>query len=165
MASLWRGKREPRLTLLEKSRVRRIGLGFKHTWYSGASDASFENVPQVDANGKRLPVIHEPGWNLTMKRPLPGEKDQWEKVHDGVLKGEYALPFYGDFPGMAPAERNVTWNMLLRQESKTKIIVDTYGKSGFNPDVDQLQSYKFLEGTSAPQYRETSAAGLSSTGT
>jgi succinate dehydrogenase/fumarate reductase flavoprotein subunit len=157
LAMAWNAGAE--LTLLEKSQLRRIGLGYKHTWYSGASDASFENVPQVDANGKPLPVVHEPGWNLTMKRPLLGEKDQWEKVHDGVLTGEYALPFYGDFPGMVPAERNVTWNMLLRQESKTKIIVDTYGASGFNPDVDQLMSYKLLEGTSPAQFREASGSG------
>jgi succinate dehydrogenase/fumarate reductase flavoprotein subunit len=147
------------LTLMEKSQLRRIGLGFRHTWYSGASDASFENVPQVDANGKPIPVIHEPGWGLKMSGPrIPG-KDQWDSIREGVLKGEYALPFYGDFPGMAPAERNVTWNMLLRQESKTKIIVDTYGKAGFNPDIDQLQSYKVIEGSSPAQWREATGGG------
>jgi succinate dehydrogenase/fumarate reductase flavoprotein subunit len=156
-AMAWKAGAE--LTLMEKSQLRRIGLGFRHTWYSGASDASFENVPQVDANGKHLPVIHEPGWGLKMNRPrIPGQ-DQWDVIREGVLKGEYALPFYGDFPGMAPAERNVTWNMLLRQESKTKIIVDTYGKAGFNPDIDQLQSYKIIEGSSPGQWREISGGG------
>ena len=32
-----------------------IATGLKHKWYSGAGDASYENVPLVDANGKRLP--------------------------------------------------------------------------------------------------------------
>jgi succinate dehydrogenase/fumarate reductase flavoprotein subunit len=76
-----------------------------------------------------------------------------------VLKGEYALPFYGDFPAMAVSERRVTWNMLLKQESKTKIIVDTYSKAGFNPDKDMLQAYQLIEGTSPAQFREASGGG------
>ena len=32
-----------------------LGGGYKHHWYSGAADASYENVPLVDANGKELP--------------------------------------------------------------------------------------------------------------
>ena len=52
-AMAWKAGAE--LTLMEKSALRRIGLGFRHTWYSGASDASYENVPLVDANGKPLP--------------------------------------------------------------------------------------------------------------
>jgi succinate dehydrogenase/fumarate reductase flavoprotein subunit len=156
-AMAWKAGAE--LTLMEKSQLRRIGLGFRHTWYSGASDASYENVPQVDANGKPIPVIHEPGWGLKMGGPRVPGKDQWDVIREGVLKGEYSLPFYGDFPGMVPAERNVTWNMLLRQESKTKIIVDTYGKAGFNPDVDQLQSYRVIEGSSPAQWREITGGG------
>jgi succinate dehydrogenase/fumarate reductase flavoprotein subunit len=158
VAMAW--KAGAQLTLMERSALRHIGLGYKHTWYSGASDASYENVPQVDANGKPLPVIHEPGWGLKMQPPRPGEMNQWDIIREGVLKGEYALPFYGDFPGMVEAERRVTWNMLLKEESKTKIIVDTYSKAGFNPDEDQLQIYRVIEGTSPAQHREASGGGL-----
>jgi len=31
-----------------------------------------------------------------------------EAIRQGVLKGEYTLPFYGDFPAMPDIERKVT---------------------------------------------------------
>ena len=39
----------------------RIATGIKHKWYTGAGDASYENVPLVDANGKRVPLPIQ-GW-------------------------------------------------------------------------------------------------------
>ena len=42
------------LTLMERSGILMLGTGFKHTWYGGAGDASYENVQLVDANGKKL---------------------------------------------------------------------------------------------------------------
>ena len=49
-----------------------IGTGFKHKWYSGAGDASYENVPIVDANGKRLPWPIQ-GWeDAGAMQPPPG---------------------------------------------------------------------------------------------
>ncbi len=156
-AMAWRAGAE--LTLMEKSALMHLGTGFKHTWYSGAGDASYENVPLVDANGKILPVVHEPGWGKPMVRPDPSVRPPWAIIRDGVLKGEYALPFYGDFPGMPEAERRVTWNMLLREESTTRNIVDSYSKAGFDPDRDQLQAYQLIEGTSPAQWREASGGG------
>lgn len=156
-AMAWKAGAE--LTLMEKSGGLRLGTGYKHTWYSGAGDASYENVPLVDANGKILPVVHEPGWGKSMVRADRTGRTPWEVIREGVLKGEYALPFYGDFPAMPESERKVTWNMLLKEESTTKIIVDTYSRAGFDPDKDQLQAYQLIEGTSPAQWREASGGG------
>ena len=158
-AMAWKAGAE--LTLMEKSGVLRIATGYKHKWYTGAGDASYENVPLVDSNGKPLPVVSEPGWNLTMARmDRSGFGGPWAAIREKVMKGEFELPFYGDFPAMNPAERNVTWNMLLAEESTTKIIVDTFRDAGFDPDQDLLQNYQLIEGTSPPQWREASGGGL-----
>jgi succinate dehydrogenase/fumarate reductase flavoprotein subunit len=158
-AMAWKAGAE--LTLMERSGILRIATGYKHKWYTGAGDASYENVPLVDSNGKSLPVVSEPGWNQTMERmDRSGFGGPWARIREGVLKGEYELPFYGDFPAMNPAERNVTWNMLLGEESTTKIIIDTFGEAGFDPDKDLLQNYQLLEGTSPAQWRDASGGGL-----
>jgi len=144
------------LTKMEATGVLRIATGYKHKWYTGAGDASYENVPIVDANGKRLPYPIQ-GWeDAGAMAPAPGVEDA---IRAGIMKGEYALPFYGDFPGMPPIERKVTWNMMLGEESTTRIIVDSYNKAGFDPSRDQLQSYKFIEGNSLPQWREAGYGG------
>jgi succinate dehydrogenase/fumarate reductase flavoprotein subunit len=146
------------LTLMEKTSVTRIAGGYKHKWYTGAGDASYENVPLVDANGKRLPLINEPHWRVKPEMSgFFGEK--WRMVRDGLFKGEYALPFYGDFPAMEKIERDVTWNLMLGQESTTGIITSTFNKSGFDPAQDLLQDYNLLEGSSPPQWREAGYGG------
>jgi len=61
---------------------------------------------------------------------------------------------------MKEVERQVTWNMLLKEESTTKIIVDTFGAAGFDPAKDLLMNYHFLEGGSLPQWREQRGGGL-----
>ncbi|MEJ2245339.1 MAG: FAD-binding protein, partial [Acidobacteriota bacterium] len=53
VAMVWKAGAE--LTLMEQTMPHGLGTGLKHTWYGGASDASFENIQQVDANGKKLP--------------------------------------------------------------------------------------------------------------
>jgi succinate dehydrogenase/fumarate reductase flavoprotein subunit len=155
---LWRAGGE--LTLLERNRPFQGTSGYKHMWYTGASDASYENVPLVDDNGKKLPVRIE-GWGY---KRMPGDGtlpiNSWDTVHEGILKGEYALPFYGDFPAMAEVERNTTWGLMIGQESTTKIITKTYNESGFDPAKDQLQSYRFLEVQSPPQWREPRTGGV-----
>jgi succinate dehydrogenase/fumarate reductase flavoprotein subunit len=83
----------------------------------------------------------------------------WDTVRESVLKGEYALPFFGDFPAMPEDERRITWNMMLGEESTTRIIVDTYTNSGFDPARDQLQCYQLIEGASLPQWREARGGG------
>jgi succinate dehydrogenase/fumarate reductase flavoprotein subunit len=81
-------------------------------------------------------------------------------IREKVFNGEFALPFYGDFPSMPEIERKVVWNMLLEEECTGKIIVDTYTESGFDPGKDQLQNYALIEGSSLPQWREANGGGL-----
>ncbi len=89
----------------------------KHKWYSGAGDASYENVPLVDAKGKRLPYPIQ-GWvDAGAMVPAPGVE---AKIREGIMKGEYELPFYGDFPSMPDVERRATWNLMLGEESTTR---------------------------------------------
>ncbi|HEX7474597.1 MAG TPA: FAD-dependent oxidoreductase [Dehalococcoidales bacterium] len=142
------------LVNMESGGVVRIATGMKHKWYTGAGDASYENVPLVDANGKRLPLPIQ-GWEDAGAMTSPVAE---EAVRAGVLKGEYALPFYGDWPSMSDVERRATWNLMLGEESTTKIIIDTFNKAGFDPSRDLQQSYKFIEGTSLPQWRQGGGA-------
>jgi succinate dehydrogenase/fumarate reductase flavoprotein subunit len=155
IAMAWKAGAE--FTLMERSGVMGITPGFKHRWYTGAGDASYENVPLVDANGKELPIVTEPGWG---KKNVDRRGFGWSAIREGVLRGEYALPFYGDFPSMPEIERKVTWNMLLEEECTGKIIVDTYTEAGFDPGKDQLQNYALIEGASLPQWRDANGGGL-----
>ncbi len=144
-------------TLMEKSALMAITPGFKHRWYTGAGDASYENVPLVDANGKELPIVTEPGWR---RKNVDRMGLGWSAIREKVLQREYSLPFYGDFPSMPEVERRVVWNMLLQEECTGKVIVDTYSAAGFDPSKDQLQSYALIEGSSLPQWREAVGGGL-----
>lgn len=153
IAMAWRAGCE--LALLEKSAPYRLGGGHKHHWYSGAGDASYENVPLVDAMGKALPgELSLPHWGRKIDPLDPRMRGVWDQVREAVLKGEYELPIYGDFPSMPPIERQVTWKFLLREESATKVIVDSYEESGFDMAKDRLMAYQLLEGNSPPQWRE-----------
>ncbi len=144
------------LTTMEAAGVLRIATGHKHKWYTGAGDASYENVPIVDANGKRVPYPTQ-GWaDWGAMMPVP---DVEQAIRKGILSGEYALPFYGDFPSMPEVERNATWKLMLGEESTTKIIIDTFNKAGYDQSRDLLQSYKFIEGSSLPQWREAGYGG------
>ncbi|UCC16589.1 MAG: FAD-binding protein [Dehalococcoidales bacterium] len=153
-----------KLTLMEKSGLLGIGTGYKHKWYGGAGDASYENVQLVDSNGKKLPVGNQ-GWGV---KPQPVDRQArvgpWQEIREGVLKGEYALPFWGDFPGMPGIEREITWHMMLQEEAITKIIVDTFDQSGFDPAKDQLMNYQLIEGTSPPQWRAIDIPGTRGSG-
>ena len=144
------------LTKMEAGGVVRIATGHKHKWYTGGGDASYENVPLVDANGKRLPYPIQ-GWvDAGAMVPAPGVE---EKIREGILKGEYALPFYADFPSMANVEQDATWKLMLGEEATTKIIIKTFNEAGFDTRKDMLQSYKFIEGQSLPQWREAGYGG------
>ena len=147
------------LTMMERTGTLNLGTGFKHNWYGGAGDASYENVHIVDANGKALPVPYE-GWGSNLGQMARGVRGSpWDIVREGVLKGEYALPFYGDFPSMPKVERDVTWGLMIGEEAICRIIVDTYNASGFDPARDQLQNYSLIEGRSLPQWRSIDGAG------
>jgi succinate dehydrogenase/fumarate reductase flavoprotein subunit len=154
VAMVW--KAGAKLTMMERTGILMLGTGYKHTWYGGAGDASYENIQLVDANGKKLPWPLQ-GWpDGGAMMPSPEVR---EAIRQGVLKGEYALPFYGDFPAMPEIERKVTWNLMLGEESTTKIIIDTYGKAGFDPGKHLLQNYQFIEGTSPAQWRTVAGGG------
>jgi len=155
IAMAWRAGAQ--FTLMERSGIVGIAPGFKHRWYTGAGDASYENVPLVDAGGKELPIVTEPGWG---KKDVDRMGSGWASIRERVLKGEYSLPFYGDFPSMPPIEREAVWNMLLKEECTGKIIVDSYTEAGFDPGQDQLQNYALLEGSSPAQWREAAGGGL-----
>ena len=88
----------------------------------------------------------------------------WKTIRDGVMSGEYALPFWGDFPGMKPQEREITWHMMLQEESITKIIVDTFDEAGFDVSKDQLMNYSLIEGVSPPQFRAIDIPGTRGSG-
>ena len=155
IAMAWKAGAE--FTLMEKSGVMGIAPGYKHKWYTGAGDASYENVKLVDAGGKELPIVTEPGWGM---RQVDRMGFGWAAIREKVFQGEYSLPFYGDFPSMPEIERRATWNLLLEEECTGKIIVDTFTEAGFDPRKDMLQNYALLEGNSLPQWRDANGGGL-----
>ncbi len=144
------------LVLMERTIPLMLGTGYKHTWYGGAGDASYENVQLVDAAGKKLPWPMQ-GWEDGGEMgPTPPER---EAIRQGILKGEWELPFYGDFPGMKAIEREVTWRLMLGEESTTKIITDTYERAGYDPAKHLLQNYAFIEGETHSQWRTARGGG------
>jgi succinate dehydrogenase/fumarate reductase flavoprotein subunit len=144
------------LTLMERTGVMMLSTGFKHTWYGGAGDASYENVQLVDANGKKLPWPTQ-GW-ADGGAMRPTQQDM-EKIINGIKTGEYALPFYGDFPAMKDVERRATWDLMLKEESTCKVITDSYEKAGYDPSKHLLQNYSFIEGNSPSQWRTAGGGG------
>ncbi len=154
VAMAWRAGAE--LTLMEQTGMLMLGTGHKHTWYGGAGDASYENLQIVDANGKKLPMPIQ-GWvDGGAMGPTPEAR---EAITKGIRTGEYKLPFFGDFPAMPDIERKATWNMMLGQESTTKIITSTYERAGFNPDKHLLMNYNYIEGTSPAHWRNAGRGG------
>ena len=145
------------LTTMERAGILFLGSGYKHTWYGGAGDASYENVPLVDANGKKLPWPTQ-GW--ADGGDLAPSPVNIGKIIRGIQTGEYALPFYGDFPAMPDIERKVTWHKMLGEESTGKVLINSYEKAGFDPSKHLLQNYNFIEGTSPPQWRVAYGGGL-----
>jgi len=154
IAMAWQAGAE--MVLMERTVPLMLGTGYKHNWYGGAGDASYENLQLVDANGKKLPWPTQ-GWpdGGAMGPPPPVR----EAIRKGILSGEWALPFYGDFPAMPDIERDVTWKMMLGQESTTKIITDTYERAGFDPSRHLLQNYAFIEGDTPSMWRTARGGG------
>jgi succinate dehydrogenase/fumarate reductase flavoprotein subunit len=154
VAMAWKAGAE--LVLMEHTIPLMLGTGYKHNWYGGAGDASYENLPLIDAGGKRLPWPTQ-GWqNGGAMMPSP---DVRESIRKGIMKGEWALPFYGDFPAMSEAERNATWKLMLGEESTTRVITNTYERAGFNPQRHLLQSHAFIEGETHSQWRTARGGG------
>ena len=151
-AMAWRAG--ARLTMMEASSPYRIATGLKHKWYTGGGDASYENIPMVDSNGKILPYATQ-GWQDggAMWTDTP-------KMRAGIQSGEFELPFYADFAGIDPKESNATWNLMLNEESTTKIMVKTMTEGGFDYKRDQIMNYSLMEFQSPQQYREPGRGGL-----
>ena len=69
------------MTNMERTGIMSSGGGYKHTWYGGAGDASYENVPLVDANGKKLPWPTQ-GWaDSGAMGPMP---EDMAKIYKGM---------------------------------------------------------------------------------
>jgi succinate dehydrogenase/fumarate reductase flavoprotein subunit len=154
VAMAWKAGAE--LILMEHTVPLILGTGYKHNWYGGAGDASYENLQLVDADGKKLPWPTQ-GWqDGGAMMPPPGTR---ESIRKGISKGEWALPFYGDFPSMPDIERKATWNLMLGEESTTRIITGTYERAGFDPGKHLLQSYAFIEGETHSQWRTARGGG------
>jgi len=155
IAMAWKAGAE--LTLMEQTMPHGLGTGLKHTWYGGASDASFENIQQVDANGKKLPWPLQ-GWpDGGAMGPSPENR---QKIIKGVQDGTYALPFFGDFPAMPDVERRATWKLMLGEESTTRNIINSYEKAGFDPTKHLLINYSMIEGTSPSHWLTAGRGGL-----
>ena len=90
---------------------------------------------------------------------MPPTPENMKKILDAVKSGEYALPFYGDFPAMPDIERRVTWKLMLGEESTTRNITNTYERAGFNPDKHLLMNHNFIEGTSPAHWRMPGRGG------
>jgi succinate dehydrogenase/fumarate reductase flavoprotein subunit len=143
------------LTMMEGSNPYRIATGLKHKWYTGGGDASYENVPIVDANNVKLDLVTQ-GWADAGAMNSP---DLLQAVRDGVESGKFELPMFGDFAGMKPEESNATWNLMLNEESTTKIMVKTMTEGGFDHTRDQIMNYSFIEMQSPPQYYDAPRGG------
>ena len=131
------------LTMMEKTSPSHIAGGLKHKWYTGASDASYENVPLVDADNKQIPVPTQ-GW--ADGGAMYGiVSPQTADVIEGIKDGTYKLPFFGDFAGMKPIESDATWKLMLTEESTTKVMIETMEKNGFDNHRDQIMNYFFNE--------------------
>jgi succinate dehydrogenase/fumarate reductase flavoprotein subunit len=120
------------VTQMEKSGLLSLGTGFKHKWYTGI-DASYEHLSQIDDNGKPLP---ERG-----------------NLRQAVLKGEVALPFWGDMPSLSEGWRKINWDLMYVEESTTKAIRRKYLEAGYDPAKDLFPNYTLLEGTSPAHFR------------
>ena len=132
-----------KVTMQERSYISRIASGLKHKWYTGGADASYENVPLVDADNKKLPAPTQ-GWE-DGGAMFSNQANIIAEIREGIKNGTYKLPFFGDFAGMKPEEANTTWNMMLAEESTTRVMVQTMNENGFDIHRDQVMNYTFIE--------------------
>ncbi|MBR5707769.1 MAG: FAD-dependent oxidoreductase [Oscillospiraceae bacterium] len=146
-----------KITMMEGSAPYRIASGLKHKWYTGGNDASYENVPLVDANNTKLPAPTQ-GW-ADGGAMFSNQANIINEIREGVKEGKYELPFFGDFAGMKPEEANATWNLMLNEESTTKVMVKTMTENGFDYKRDQIMNYTLIEFQPSQQYRDGSRSG------
>ena len=114
-------------------------------------------MPIVDSENKRVPVPTQ-GWADGGAMCQNGE-GMINNIRGRIESGELELPLYGDFAGMKPEESRATWNMMLREESTTRIMVKTMSDDGFDPTRDQIMNYSHIEFQGAPQYCDAARGG------
>lgn len=151
-------------TLMEKSVAHIMGSGGGFPIYGqGNPFNTWHPCSMVDAKGNEIPWVDRDGNILKNVRerslPAPGQKFLGERslsyayrrpqlitdLLERIKKGEFTLPLYADLTGMPEEERRIIWGMMVREEGKTNIpIYQTYGRAGFRPEEDLLQSYLFL---------------------
>jgi succinate dehydrogenase/fumarate reductase flavoprotein subunit len=157
-AMAWQAGAE--LTLMEKTSPMPVSGGFSYpmygtgnahnTWYAcNMVDANGKEIPWVDRDGKVLSTVSEryhrvAGQKAFFNGPnLPYEIQSPRLIPDlpeRIKKGEYVLPLYADLPSMPAHERRAIWGLMVGHEGKSHIIYTTYGRAGFDPDKDMLQT-------------------------
>ncbi len=145
------------VTMMEGSGPVRFSGGLRHKWYTGGADASYENVPLVDADNQVLPAPTQ-GWADAGTMLSPDIKTIMA-LREGVKTGKYKLPFYADFAGMKPEESHATWDLMLTEESTTKVMVQTMRDGGFDPQKDQIMNYSLIEFQGSQQFCQPNGGG------
>ena len=145
------------VTMMEGSAPVRFSGGLRHKWYTGGADASYENVPLVDADNQVLPAPTQ-GWADAGTMLSPDIKTIMA-LREGVKTGKYKLPFYADFAGMKPEESHATWDLMLTEESTTKVMVQTMREGGFDPQKDQILNYSLIEFQGSQQFCQPNGGG------
>lgn len=172
-AIAWRAGAE--FTMMEKSMRSPFGSPYSFPPYgSGNAINTWYPCTIVDARGKEVPWVD--AWDRPLEsiaqrcRPAPGQKfiimggGSSSHPHPGlpeyrgprpipdlearIRRGEYTPPFYADLAGMPEMERKAIWGIMVGNEGKTRIpVMQTYTRSGFDPERDMLQTYDFLRGS------------------
>ncbi|MBR3263492.1 MAG: FAD-dependent oxidoreductase [Lachnospiraceae bacterium] len=156
-ATVMAWKAGAKITMMEGSSPSRFSGGLKHKWYTGGADASYENIPLVDADNNVLPAPKQ-SWEDGGVMFSPNAKVIAD-LREGIKAGKYKLPFFADFAGTKPEEAHATWDLMLTEESTTKVMVDTMEQDGFDKHKDQILNYTFIEMQPSQQYRDAGSGG------
>ena len=156
-ATVMAWKAGAKITMMEGSSPSRFSGGLKHKWYTGGADASYENIPLVDADNNVLPAPKQ-SWEDGGVMFSPNAKVIAD-LREGIKSGKYKLPFFADFAGTKPEEAHATWDLMLTEESTTKVMVDTMEQDGFDKHKDQILNYTFIEMQPSQQYRDAGSGG------
>jgi succinate dehydrogenase/fumarate reductase flavoprotein subunit len=156
-ATVMAWKAGAKITMMEGSSPSRFSGGLKHKWYTGGADASYENIPLVDADNNVLPAPKQ-SWEDGGVMFSPNAKVIAD-LREGIKTGKYKLPFFADFAGTKPEEAHATWDLMLTEESTTKVMVDTMEQDGFDKHKDQILNYTFIEMQPSQQYRDAGSGG------
>ena len=116
------------------------GTGNAHnTWFAcNIVDANGKEIPWVDGKGNVLKTVEE---RYHAGGQSPRGASLIPDLSERIMKGEYALPFYADLPGMPENERRAIFGLMIAHEGKTHIpVYGNYTRAGFDPDKDMLQA-------------------------